>query len=409
MGEKEAGTPFRLEHDALFRAKLIRLSDTDHLLLMSIHHIVSDGWSIGIAAKELSEWYTAMIEGREPDLSPLPIQYADYALWQKEYLTGETLQKQLSYWKEQFAVPVEELMLPYDYTRPAVQSYRGKTKKYRLSKPLSDQLAALSKNTDSTLYMTLLSAFSILLHRLSSQDEFVIGSVIAGRNRTEMEQLIGFFVNTLALRIDHSGNPAFTELLERVKETTMGAYAHQDVPFEMVVDELNIVREAGRQPLFQVMFVLQNLPLEAPPMGEATSVLAIEDNDTAKFDLSLFVFEGAEGLQLKLEYDADLFSDDTMDRFLLYYEQLLACICENPAQPIRQMNYLPEKERDQLLYEWSGSTEQPAGPLLITERFEAQVKKHLMRSPSNLGKNSGRIRSYKRKSTGLPLICNSEE
>ncbi|MCY7732830.1 amino acid adenylation domain-containing protein [Bacillus safensis] len=373
--KREAGTPFRLEQDALFRAKLIRLSETDHLLLMSIHHIVSDGWSIGIAARELSEWYTAMIEGREPDLSPLPIQYADYALWQKEYLTGETLQKQLSYWKEQFAVPVEELMLPYDYTRPAVQSYRGKTKKYRLSKPLSEQLAVLSKKTDSTLYMTLLSAFSTLLHRLSSQDEFVIGSVIAGRNRTEMEQLIGFFVNTLALRIDHSGNPAFTELLERVKETTMGAYAHQDVPFEMVVDELNIVREAGKQPLFQVMFVLQNLPLEASPMGEATSVLAIEDNDTAKFDLSLFVFEGAEGLQLKLEYDADLFSDDTMERLLRYYEQLLACICENPAQPIRQMNYLPEKEKQKLLYEWSGKTEQPAGPLLITERFEAQVKK----------------------------------
>ena len=223
--------------------------------------------------------------------------------------------------------------------------------------------------------MTLLSAFSTLLHRLSSQDEFVIGSVIAGRNRTEMEHLIGFFVNTLALRIDHSGNPAFAELLERVKETTVGAYAHQDVPFEMVVDELNIVRDASKQPLFQVMFVLQNLPLEASPMGEATSVLAIEDNDTAKFDLSLFVFEGDEGLQLKLEYDADLFSEGTMDRFLRYYEHLLESICENPAQPIRQMNFLPEKEKHQLLYEWSGKTDQPAGSLLITERFEAQVKK----------------------------------
>ena len=176
----------------------------------------------------------------------------------------------------------------------------GENEKYRLSKPLSDQLAALSQKTDSTLYMTLLSAFSTLLHRLSSQDEFVIGSVIAGRNRTEMEQLIGFFVNTLALRIDHSGNPAFTELLERVKETTMGAYAHQDVPFEMVVDELNIVREAGKQPLFQVMFVLQNLPLEASPMGEATSVLAIEDNDTAKFDLSLFVLKGRSSIKTRV-------------------------------------------------------------------------------------------------------------
>ncbi|KEP25300.1 non-ribosomal peptide synthetase [Bacillus zhangzhouensis] len=373
--KREAGTAFRLEHDPLFRVKLIRLSETDHLLLMSIHHIVSDGWSIGIVARELSEWYTAMIEGREPHLPPLPIQYADYALWQKEYLTGETLHKQLSYWKEQFAAPVEDLILPYDHPRPAVQSYKGKTKKYRLSKSLSEQLAALSKKTDSTLYMTLLSAFSTLLHRLSSQDEFVIGSVIAGRNRTEMEHLIGFFVNTLALRIDHSGNPAFAELLERVKETTVGAYAHQDVPFEMVVDELNIVRDASKQPLFQVMFVLQNLPLEASPMGEATSVLDIEDNDTAKFDLSLFVFEGAEGLQLKLEYDADLFSEDTMDRFLRYYEMLLESICENPAQPIRQMNYLPEKEKHQLLYEWSGKTDQPAGSLLITERFEAQVKK----------------------------------
>ncbi|WGI63331.1 condensation domain-containing protein [Escherichia coli] len=262
---------------------------------------MSDGWSIGIVARELSEWYTAAIEGREPHLPALPIQYADYALWEKEYLTGEPLHKQLAYWKEQFAAPVEDLVLPYDHPRPAVQSYKGKTKTYQLSKSLSEKIHELSKKTDSTLYMTLLSAFSTLLHRLSSQDEFVIGSVIAGRNRTEMEHLIGFFVNTLALRIDHSGNPAFTELLERVKETTVGAYAHQDVPFEMVVDELNIVRDASKQPLFQVMFVLQNLPLEASPMGEATSVLAIEDNDTAKFDLSLFVFEGAEGLQLKLE------------------------------------------------------------------------------------------------------------
>ncbi|MEK4317564.1 non-ribosomal peptide synthetase [Bacillus sp. FSL R7-0229] len=373
--KEEASTPFQLEHEALFRVKLIRLSSTEHILLMSIHHIVSDGWSIGIVARELSEWYTAAIEGREPHLPALPIQYADYALWQKEYLTGEPLHKQLAYWKEQFAAPVEDLVLPYDHPRPAVQSYKGKTKTYQLSKSLSKKIEALSKKTDSTLYMTLLSAFSTLLHRLSSQDEFVIGSVIAGRNRTEMEHLIGFFVNTLALRIDHSGNPAFTELLERVKETTVGAYAHQDVPFEMVVDELNIVRDASKQPLFQVMFVLQNLPLEASPMGEATSVLAIEDNDTAKFDLSLFVFEGAEGLQLKLEYQADLFSDDTMERFLAYYEHLLESICENPAQPIRQVNFLPEKEKHQLLYEWSGKTDQPKGPLLMTERFEAQVKK----------------------------------
>ncbi|QGX67142.1 amino acid adenylation domain-containing protein [Bacillus sp. ms-22] len=373
--KKEASTPFQLERGALFRVKLIRLSHADHLLLMSIHHIVSDGWSIGIVARELSEWYTAAIEGREPHLPPLPIQYADYALWQKEYLTGEPLDKQLSYWKEQFATPVEELVLPYDHPRPAVQSYKGKTKTYQLSTPLSEQIVALSKKTDSTLYMTLLSAFSTLLHRLSSQDEFVIGSVIAGRNRAEIEHLIGFFVNTLALRIDHSGNPAFTELLERVKETTVGAYAHQDVPFDMVVDELNIARDASKQPLFQVMFVLQNLPLEASPMGEATSVLAIEDHDTAKFDLSLFVFEGAEGLQLKLEYHADLFSDDTMERFLTYYEHLLERICENPAQPIKQLNFLPEKEKHQLLYEWSGKTDQPKGPLLMTERFEAQVKK----------------------------------
>ncbi|MFS0655873.1 amino acid adenylation domain-containing protein [Bacillus sp. 179-C3.3 HS] len=371
----EANTPFHLEHEAVFRVKLIRLSATEHILLMSIHHIVSDGWSIGIVARELSECYTAAIEGRVPDLPALPLQYADYALWQKEYLTGDTLDGQLAYWKEQFSTPVQELELPYDQPRPAVQSYKGKTKKYRLSKALSDQLATLSKETDSTLYMTMLSAFSTLLHRLSSQDEFVIGSVIAGRNRTEIEHLIGFFVNTLALRIDHGNNPSFIELLERVKETTIGAYSHQDVPFDMVVDELNIVRDANKQPLFQVMFVLQNLPLEASPMGEATSVLTIEDNDTAKFDLSLFVFEGAEGLQLSLEYHADLFHDETMDRFLRYYEHLLESICENPTQPIRQMNFLPEMEKHQLLYEWSGKSEKPTGSLLITERFEEQVRK----------------------------------
>ncbi|MFJ5965681.1 amino acid adenylation domain-containing protein [Bacillus sp. NPDC093026] len=373
--KREANTPFQLEDEAVFRAKLIRLSNTDHLLIMSIHHIVSDGWSIGIVAKELSESYTAAIEGREPMLPLLPLQYADYALWQKEYLTGDILQEQLSYWKEQFASPVQDLELPYDNPRPALQSYKGKTKKWRLSKELSEQLTTLSQQTDSTLYMTLLSAFSTLLHRLSSQDEFVIGSVIAGRNRSEIEHLIGFFVNTLTLRIDHGGNPSFKELLKQVKKTTIGAYAHQDVPFEMVVDELNIVRDASKQPLFQVMFVLQNLPLEASRMGEATSVLTIEDTDTAKFDLSLFVFEGAEGLRLSLEYNTDLFSDDTMDRFIQYYEHMLGSICENPEQQIEQIPFLPENEKHQLVYEWSGKTGKPSGPLLITERFEEQVKK----------------------------------
>ncbi|MGE6631996.1 amino acid adenylation domain-containing protein [Bacillus sp. NPDC077027] len=375
LAREEANTPFRLEEEAVFRSKLVRLSEEDHLLLVSIHHIVSDGWSIGIVAKELSQCYTAIIEQRTPQLPDLPLQYADYSLWQKEYINGDMLDQQLAYWKEQFATPVPDLELPYDHPRPSVQAYRGKTKKWQLSQELSHQLEVQSRRTESTLYMTMLSAFSTLLHRLSAQDEFVIGSVIAGRNRAEIEHLIGFFVNTLALRMDHSGNPSFEELLKRVKQTTLGAYANQDIPFEMVVDELNIERDASKQPLFQVMFVLQNLPLTASRMGEATSVLSIEDNDTAKFDLSLFVFEGEEGLKITLEYNADLFADETMSRLLQYYENILNSICEAPNQPIATLHFMPEREENMLLEEWSGASGLPKGTLTLAERFDEQVLK----------------------------------
>ena len=289
---QESQRPFDLSRDLLLRARLYRLGEREHILCLTMHHIVSDGWSMGLLVRELRTLYEAFVEGRPSPLPELPIQYADFAVWQREWLQGEVLEKQLGYWRKQLEGAPSLLELPTDRPRPAKQSYRGALMPWELPKPLSAALGELSRREGATLFMTLLAGFQTLLHRYTSSDEILVGSPIAGRNRTEIEPLIGFFVNTLVLRGDLSGNPSFRTLLGRTREAALGAYAHQDLPFERLVEELHPERDMSHSPFFQVMFVLQNAPWEAAQLAglEVTPVLI--DSGTSKFDLTP-VFQGA--------------------------------------------------------------------------------------------------------------------
>ena len=255
---QEAQRPFDLSRDLMLRGRLIRLDQEEQVLLLTMHHIISDGWSMGILFKELSALYEAFCTGKPARLPELPVQYADYAEWQREWLQGEVLESQLGYWKQQLEGAPQVLELPTDRPRPALQTYRGGRRSRTLSRELSEELKRLSRSEGVTLFMTLLAAFQTLLYRYTGQEEMLVGTPIAGRSREETEGLIGFFVNTLVLRTDLSGHPTFRELLARVRRMAVEAYAHQDLPFEKLVEELQPERDLSRHPLFQVMFVLQN-------------------------------------------------------------------------------------------------------------------------------------------------------
>src|SRR5688500_3844762 len=302
---EEAVRPFDLSAGPLFRAALLRLGSEDHVLLLGMHHIVSDEWSMGILSREFSALYAAYREGRESPLPELPVQYADYAVWQREQLRGEVLERHLSYWRKRLAGAPELLELPTDHPRPAVQTYRGATVPVALSPELLERLQALGRSEGATLFMVLLSAFQVLLGTYAGSEDVVVGSPIAGRTRGEVEELIGFFVNTLVLRTDLSGDPSFRETLRRVREVTLGAYEHQEVPFERLVAELQPERSLSHSPLFQVMFALQNAGDGAGALS-GLHVSGVEsERASAKFDLSLTLAATAQGLRGELNYSTD--------------------------------------------------------------------------------------------------------
>jgi amino acid adenylation domain-containing protein len=331
---RESARPFDLENGPLFRALLLRLAEDDHLLILSMHHVVSDGWSLGVLFGELSALYGAFVRG-EP--SPLPepaLQYADFAVWQRRHLAGEALDAQLAYWRERLAGAPAVLSLPTDRPRPAVQSHRGAEAAVRLPPELLDALRALGRREGATLYMTLLAAFALLLSRWAGEDDVVVGSPVAGRTRGETEELIGFFVNTLVMRTDLSGDPTFRELLARVRRATLGAYAHQDVPFDRLVEALQPGRSMSFSPLFQVMFVLQS-PAGWSREIAGVRIAAVESpSETAKFDLMLSCTEGDDGLGVLVQYAADLFAPATVDRLLRQWESLLGSIVAAPERPV---------------------------------------------------------------------------
>ncbi|HEY0606419.1 MAG TPA: amino acid adenylation domain-containing protein [Herpetosiphonaceae bacterium] len=350
-----------------------------HVLLLTMHHIISDGWSIGVLIGELAAHYSALLSHNaaleqtpvSPELPSLPVQYADYALWQRAWLRDELLAEQLAYWTQQFEPLPTVLALPTDRPRPPIQTYHGAIREFQIGLPLLDSLKGLGHRQGATLFMTLLAAFKVLLQRWSGQADLVVGAPIAGRTHAELEPLIGFFVNTLALRTDLSGNPAFVELLRRVRDTTLGAYAHQDLPFELLLDALALERDLRHHPLFQVMFVLQNTPLPTLHLDDLLLEPVTFDPGIAKFDLTLNLSETATGLIGSFEYNTDLFDAATIARMAEQFQLLLASIVAAPEQPVGSLPLLPPDER-RLLLDWSGPATTFAAECLH-ERFAAQV------------------------------------
>ncbi len=365
--------PFDFALGPLVGAALVRLAEEEYHFWFLMHHIVSDGWSIGVLLKELSAAYEAFAAGQRPELPKLPIQYADFAVWQRAWLQGETLGRQMKYWKERLGRKVPTLELPTDRPRPPVQSYRGASLTHLIDLGLTGRLKALARQESVTLYMFLLAVFKTLLGRYTRQDDIVVGTPVANRNRTELEPLVGFFVNTLVLRTDLSGDPTFRELLGRVRDVTLGAFAHQDVPFEKLVEELQPERDTSRTPLFQVMFSLQNAPLPPLRMGDIEISLLDDETEVSPFDLSFDVTEREDGLLCTLEYNTDLFNGATVRRMLKHFAVLLDAAVTDPSANLGALPLLTNEERRQLLFEWNETRRDFPRDRCVHELFEEQA------------------------------------
>ncbi len=375
--KEEAMRPFDLTTGPLFRAVLFQSGTSSHILQIIVHHIIMDGWSHGIFIREWRVLYEAALKGHGSPLSELPVQYVDFAHWQRQWLTSEALDKQYRYWKQQLADAPALLELPTDFPRPPIQSYQGASVSFSLSDGLTAQLKQLSQQADTTLFMTLWSAFAIVLSRYSGHSgktDIVIGSPIANRTHRDIESLIGFFVNTLVLRLDLSDNPPFEKVLRQARQVALDAYAHQDIPFEHLVEALQPERNLSHAPFFQVMFVLQNAPLpdlELP--GLNLTILELEST-ISKFDLTLEVTETAAGLTCRLEYCTGLFERATIERLSGHLQTLLSGIVENPNLPIHELPLLTEAERQQFVA-WNDTAVDYPQDLCIHQLFEAQVEK----------------------------------
>ena len=373
LAEEEIRRPFDLTRPPLFRARVVRLEPDEHILILTLHHIVSDEWSMGVLYRELAALYEAELSGASAALPDLPIQYADYALWQRGWLKGERLARELAYWRGRLDDAPPVLELPTDRPRPPVQTFHGARQDLLMPRELSLGLQALSRGEGATLFMVLLAAFQALLGRYSGQDDIVVGSPIAGRTRTETEGLIGFFVNTLALRTDLSGDPTFRELLGRVRETAFGAYDHQELPFERLVEELRPERSLSHSALFQVMFTLQNAPATLPAFpGLEVSAVALE-RGISRFDLMLYLRDEPGGLHALVEYNTGLFDQGTIVRMLGHFQTLLRSVVGDPDRRLSRLAVLTETERHHALVQWNATAvELPAGAT-AHGLFEAQA------------------------------------
>ncbi len=394
LARSEPQQPFDFVQGPLFRLTLLRLKNDEHILLATFHHIIADAWSLAIFTKELSEFYTAfrsqhgsILADQVSRLPDLPIQYADFARWQRAayglapQVQGEIFQKQLDYWRKQLSgAPGREqapfLQLSTDRPRPAVQSFAGARLSQLLSPDLLQQLKSLSQRENVTLFMTGLAAFQVLLMRYSGMSDIVVGSPITSRTRKELEGLIGFFVNMLVLRTDLSGNPTFQQLLDRVRKVVVQAYAHQDVPFEKLVEALQPERHLSYQPLFQVGFSMLNVPASKLEMLDVTFCPIEVEQTTSQFDLSLSLNEGGaglvpDGLLTTLEYNTDLFDATTMERLLEHWQVLLEAIVRDPGQPIETLPLLTEAESEQLLVQWNATESPIPADLCVHQLFRA--------------------------------------
>ncbi|NEQ65703.1 MAG: amino acid adenylation domain-containing protein [Symploca sp. SIO2D2] len=376
--QQENELSFNLEVDPPIRAQLFQLGTTEHILQIILHHIASDGWSLTVLPKDLSAFYTAVVQDKPCLLPSLPIQYADFAVWQRNYLQGETLEKQLGYWKQKLQ-DLPQLQLPTDYPRPAVETFNGAGVPIHIPATLTSKIQQLSQQHGTTLFMTLLAAFKVLLYRYSGQEKIAVGSPIANRNRQEIEGLIGFFVNSLVMCTDLGGEPSFTEVLNRVKQTSLEAYSHQDIPFEKLVEELQPERSVSKNPLFQVSFAVQqseilkpsfNLPnLEVGWYTEAAAEM------TVRMDMELHLWPVGEQIAGFCAYNRDLFTEETIGRMLSHYENLLSAAVEATDQPISKLSLMKEAELEQILVEWNNTKTDYPTDKCIHQLFEEQVQK----------------------------------
>ena len=367
--------PFDLAQAPLLRAHLYRLGEDEHALLLTVHHIVADGWSLGIVLRELAELYRARVTGETPDLEEPALQYGDFAVWQRDWLRGERLAEEVEYWRRRLEGASTIVDLAPDRPRPSVQSDRGDHVGTIFPLPLLERLRSVSRSEGATLFMTLLAAFDVLLARYSGQDDIVVGTPIANRTRVELESIVGFFVNTIVLRASTEGNPTFRELIGRVRELTLDAYTHQDLPFEKLVAELNPDRALSHSPLFQVMFALQT------PAGGSVELpgLAVEPIDfergTSKFDLGVFARETASGLRLSCEYSTDLFKRSRIERLLGHFRSILEALAEDPDRRIGEVELLTEPERAELGRWNTTAAAHPFSGLCVQELVEAQARR----------------------------------
>lgn len=376
LAATEALAPFHLSNGPLLRATLVHLSKVEHVLLLTMHHIVCDGWSMAVLRDEVAENYAAIVGSRAPRIAPLPIQYADFAAWQREQLRGPVVERLLNYWSRQLAGAPEVIELPLDHPRPATQGYRGDVRRLPLAGTLVAELRRLANEEGATLFMTLMAAFQILLARYSRQKDVCVGTPIAGRSRTELEGLIGFFVNTLVIRGRLEENPTFRELLAQLRETTLAAYAHQDLPFERLVEYLRPARDTSRTPLVQAMFVLQNIPLRPREVaGLSISDIRFDHAPISNFDLTLNVDEHPDRLDLSLVYNVDLFEPATIERMLASYELLLRGIIESRDARVQALPLVDPVAARRQLAEWNDTSAPYSHDLCVHEMISAQARR----------------------------------
>ncbi|MGE3912018.1 MAG: condensation domain-containing protein, partial [Chloroflexota bacterium] len=373
LGREEGSRPFDLRQAPLLRASLLRLDDEDHVLTLTVHHIAADGWSNAILGRELAVLYEAFLHDKPSPLPEPRLQFIDVASWQRQWLLGERVGGQVDYWKRQLMGPLPVLDLPSDRPRPPTRSGRGDRRLFELDRELVDRLTALSHGQGVTLFMTLLAGFQTWLHRSTGQEDLLIGTPVAGRSRVELEGLVGFFINTLVLRTDLSGDPTFSELLQRVRTVALDAYANQDVPFERLVEIVQPERDASRPPLVQAIFSLQNYSSEDLTLAGLEVEPIVTDSETARFDLTLEVYERPEGLAVCVEYSTDLFDESTIFRLATQYQTLLKAVVEAPDARISELPLLTTVERDRLLYEWNQTAAVYPRGTGLHRLFEAQA------------------------------------
>ncbi|MEO0405799.1 MAG: amino acid adenylation domain-containing protein [Cyanobacteria bacterium P01_A01_bin.135] len=368
-----AQTRFDLTQAPLLRVMLLRLEEQESVVLFTMHHIISDGWSMEVLLRELGTLYRAHLTGATPTLPPLPIQYGDFAIWQRQWLQGEVLARQLGYWREQLGGTLPVLQLQADFPRARVQTFRGAVESFSLSPELSDRLKAIGQGQGATLFVTLLAAFKVLLFRYTGQRDLLVGTPVANRSRAEVEGLIGFFVNTLVLRSRLSPGASFIKVLEQLRETTYTAYGHQDLPFERLVEALNPERDLSYNPLFQVKFRLENAPQQAISLPGLTLKPIPQPFSTAKLDLSVDLYETADGIVGGFEYNRDLFEVDTVRRMVEHFQILLAGIAAAPRRPVSELPLLSAAERHQQLVDWNHTQTPYASDRCFHQLFEAQA------------------------------------